>query len=314
MTTHCSVLWLTPRSRWIEGKATFTMATSRTTMNCAAQVSARIMFLAPVRAVVTMSPPHSGAFQDDERGSPNRHPDCFRTAALLLTRNLVKVKGTGHTGDVTRGYGQFCGLARALDLVGGRWALLVVRDLLTGPKRFTELQEGLHGIPTNVLTSRLRELEEVGIVERRVRAHPGGGVDYALTEYGLELEEPVLQLGFWGAKALGPPEKDDFISVDSLALALRGAFRPEKARGPKRLYEVRIDGKPLRIGVKGGKVAVPAVSPGEPVEPDVVVETAPGVMSELLTGAVDVDAAIDSGRVQLDGDRVEARRLFEMFR
>ena len=226
----------------------------------------------------------------------------------------MKVKGKRHTGRVTRGYGQFCGLARALDLVGGRWALLVVRDLLTGPKRFTELQEGLHGIPTNVLTSRLRELEEVGIVERRVRAHPGGGVDYALTEYGLELEQPVLQLGFWGAKALGPPENDDFISVDSLALALRGAFRPDKARGPKRLYEVRIDGKPLRIGVKGGKVSVPALSPEEPVEPDVVVETAPGVMSQLLTGAMDVDDAIDSGRVQLDGDRAEARRLFEMFR
>jgi DNA-binding HxlR family transcriptional regulator/putative sterol carrier protein len=215
---------------------------------------------------------------------------------------------------VTRGYGQFCGLARALDLVGGRWALLVVRDLLTGPKRFTELQDGLHGIPTNVLTSRLRELEEAGIVERRVRAQPGAGVDYALTEYGLELEGPVLQLGFWGAKTMGSPCEGDFVSVDSLALALRGSFRPEKARGPQRLYELRIDGKPLRIVVKSGRVSVPAFSPEEPVEPDVVVETAPGVMSQLLTGEMDVDAAIDAGRVQLDGDRAEARRLVEMFR
>ena len=102
--------------------------------------------------------------------------------------------------------------------------------------------------------------------------------------------------------------------MDSLALALRGAFRPEKARGPKRLYEVRIDGKRLRIGVKGGKVSVPALSPEDPVEPDLVVEIAPGVLSQLLNGAVDVDAAIESGRVQLDGDRAEARRLFEMFR
>ena len=212
---------------------------------------------------------------------------------------------------MTRGYGQFCGLARALDLVGGRWALLVVRDLLTGPKRFGELQEGLHGIPTNVLTSRLRELEEAGIVERRVRSHPGGGVDYALTQYGLELEGPVLQLGFWGAKALGPAAESDFISMDSLALALRGAFRPEKARGPQRLYELRVDGKPLRIAVKSGRVSVPASSPKDP---DVVVETAPGDMSKLLTGEVDVDAAIDSGRARVDGDRAEARRLFEMFR
>ena len=212
---------------------------------------------------------------------------------------------------MTRGYGQFCGLARALDLVGGRWALLVVRDLLTGPKRFGELQEGLQGIPTNVLTSRLRELEEAGIVERRVRSHPGGGVDYALTEYGLELEEPVLRLGFWGAKALGSPAEGDVISVDSLALALRGAFRSEKARGPQRLYELRVDGKPLRIAVKGSRVSVPASSPEEP---DVVVETAPGVMSKLLTGELYVDSAIGSGRVRVDGDVDEARRLFEMFR
>src|SRR5256885_14485771 len=184
MTTHCRVLWLTPRSRWIDGRATFTMATSRTTMNCAAQVRARIRFLVPARAVVAMSPPRSGGFaRTTNGGSPNRHPDCFQTATLLLTSSLVKVKREGHTEAVTRGYGQFCGLARALDLVGGRWALLVVRDLLTGPKRFTELQEGLHGIPTNVLTSRLRELEEVGIVERRVQAHPGGGVAYALPQY-----------------------------------------------------------------------------------------------------------------------------------
>ena len=223
---------------------------------------------------------------------------------------LVKVKGNGHTGGVTRGYGQFCGLARALDLVGGRWALLVVRDLLTGPKRFSELQAGLHGVPTNVLTSRLRELEEAGIVERRVQAHPGGGVAYALTEYGLELEEPVLRLGFWGAKTMGTPCEGDFISVDSLALALRGAFRPDRARGPQRVYELRIDGKPLRVAVKSGRVSVPAESPKEP---DVVLETEPGVMRELLSGSLPVDAAITSGHLRVDGEPAEARRFVEMF-
>jgi len=212
---------------------------------------------------------------------------------------------------VTRGYGQFCGLARALDLVGGRWALLVVRDLLTGPKRFTELQEGLHGIPTNVLTSRLRELEEAGVVERRVRAHPGGGVDYALTEYGLELEEPVMRLGFWGAKTMGEPCDGDFISVESLALALRGAFCPDKARGPQRLYELRIDGKPLRIAVKSGRVSVPAESPRDP---DVVLETGPGVVRDLLSGSLSVDDAISSGQLRVDGERAEATRFVETFR
>ncbi|HYV59548.1 MAG TPA: winged helix-turn-helix transcriptional regulator [Acidimicrobiia bacterium] len=212
---------------------------------------------------------------------------------------------------MTRGYGQFCGLARALELVGGRWALLVVRDLLTGPKRFSELQEGLNGIPTNVLTSRLRELEEAGIVERRVQAKPGGGVAYALTDYGLELEEPVLRLGFWGAKTMGSPCEGDFISMDSLALALRGAFRPDRGRGPQRLYELRVDGKALRLLVKDSRVSTPAASTEEP---DVVIDSEPGVMGELLSGAVDLDKATESGRVRVEGDRAAAARFVEMFR
>jgi len=212
---------------------------------------------------------------------------------------------------VTRGYGQYCGLARALELVGGRWALLVVRDLLTGPKRFSELQEGLHGIPTNVLTSRLRELEEAEIVERRVQPHPGSGVVYALTDYGLELEEPVLRLGFWGAKTMGSPCEGDFISLDSLALALRGAFRPDRARGPQRLYELRVDGKPLRILVKSGRVTAPAGSEGEP---DVVLDVEPAAISDLLSGVMDVDEAVSSGRLRVEGDPAEARRFVERFR
>lgn len=230
---------------------------------------------------------------------------------MLVTSELVKVKGNGHTEGVTRGYGQFCGLARALDLLGGRWALLVVRDLLTGPKRFSELQEGLPGIPTNVLTSRLRELEEAGIVERRMQAQPGGGVAYALTGYGMELEDPVLRLGFWGAKTMGSPCEGDFVSVESLALALRGAFRPEKARGAEALYEVRVDGKPLRVLVESGRVSAPATSTKEPA---VVVDTDPGAMSELLTGNLDLDDAIESGRVRLEGGRAEAKRFVEIFR
>ena len=88
---------------------------------------------------------------------------------------------------MTRGYGQYCGLAKALELIGGRWALLIVRELLTGPKRYTELQHGLPGIPTNILSSRLRELEEAGLVERSLLAH-SSSVVYGLTAYGLDLK------------------------------------------------------------------------------------------------------------------------------
>jgi len=212
---------------------------------------------------------------------------------------------------MSRCYGPYCGLSRALDIVGGRWALLVVRDLLIGPKRFTQLQEGLPGIPTNILTSRLRELEEAGIVQRRVQAGPGGGVVYELTDYGRELEEPLRSLGYWGAKSLGEPAPDDFISTDALALALRGAFRSGKGRGPQRRYELRVSGKSLRIEIKGGQATVPASSEEEP---DVVVEAPAGLFAELFSGRSDVDAAIRAGRLRVHGQRDDARRLFEMFR
>src|SRR5205823_11562329 len=111
-------------------------------------------------------------------------------------------------------------------------------------------------------------------------------------------------------KTVGRTVNGDYVSTDPLALALRCAFRSEKALGPERLYEVRVDGKLLRIAVKSRQVTVPSSSPKEP---NVVVETGPEVMSQLLTGALDVDDAIASGRVSVDGDRAEARRLFEMF-
>src|SRR5437764_13643685 len=98
-----------------------------------------------------------------------------------------------------RTYGQFCGLARALELVGERWAMLIVRDLLVGPRRFTDLSRGLPRIPTNILSERLKELEDAGVVHRRVLPRPIGSVVYELTAYGADLEDAVKLLGRWGA-------------------------------------------------------------------------------------------------------------------
>jgi len=212
---------------------------------------------------------------------------------------------------VSRGYRQFCGLAQALDLIGGRWALLIVRDLLTGPKRFSELQDGLPGVPTNVLTARLRELEDAGIVLRRAHERPGGGIVYDLTDFGRELEQPILRLGFWGAKAMGPMHEGDHFSTDSLALALRGTFRKDRADGPPRLYEFRIAGTSLRARVDAGAVVVPSDSTDEP---DLVIEADPDVLAGLLSGDMTLDAARKSGRFQLHGAKAEAAHLLEMFR
>src|SRR5881398_167543 len=102
-----------------------------------------------------------------------------------------------------RSYRQSCGIARALDLVGERWALLVVRELVLGPKRFTDLRHGLPGIGTNILAGRLRELERAGVIRRRTLPPPAASAVYELTEYGRDLEPVMLALGRWGARTLG---------------------------------------------------------------------------------------------------------------
>jgi hypothetical protein len=136
-------------------------------------------------------------------------------------------------------------------------------------------------------------------------------VVYDLTDFGRELEQPILRLGFWGAKAMGPMHEGDYFSTDSLALALRGMFRPEHATGPVRLYEFRVAGKSLRAHVNAGKVVVPSDSTDEP---DLVVEADADVLASLLSGEMSLDAARRSGRLQLQGTKAEAARLLEMFR
>src|SRR5260370_26666517 len=128
-----------------------------------------------------------------------------------------------------RTYGQYCGFARALEIVGERWALLIVRDLLVGPKRFTDLHRGLAGIPTNGLTARLKELEHGGVIQRRLLPRPTGSIIYELTDYGKELEDVVVRLGRWGAKSLGEPRREEIITADSLVMAMRSTFRPDAA-------------------------------------------------------------------------------------
>src|SRR5919202_2762340 len=121
-----------------------------------------------------------------------------------------------------RSYEQFCGIARALDLVG-------VRDLVLGPKRFTDLRRGLPGIGSNVLAARLKELERAGVVQRRTLPPPAASAVYELTEYGRELEEPLLALGRWGARSLGTREPRHALRSEWLAVALKAFFRPEAA-------------------------------------------------------------------------------------
>ena len=149
-----------------------------------------------------------------------------------------------------RAYGQYCGFARALEIVGERWGLLIIRDLLVGPKRFTDLRRGLPRIPSNILSDRLKELEDAGVVQRRVLPRPAGSIVYELTEHGGDLEEAVLALGRWGARSLGDPRPGEIITVDSVIMAMRTTFRPDAAKDLRASYELRLGDVILNMQIR----------------------------------------------------------------
>ncbi|WP_129842178.1 helix-turn-helix domain-containing protein [Streptomyces sp. RFCAC02] len=199
-----------------------------------------------------------------------------------------------------RPYGQFCGLARALETVGERWTLLIVRDLLIGPKRFTDLRRGLPDIPTNVLSSRLKQLEENGIATRRALPHPERAVVYELTGHGRDLEPALIALGRWGATTMTEPRPGEVVTPDSLAMSFRTTFHPEAARGVRLTAEVRVPGITVGIEVTDGALAVstePLPDPGLIIEP-----LAGNPLLDLMTGALAPADAVTDGRIRLTGD------------
>lgn len=209
-----------------------------------------------------------------------------------------------------RVYGQYCGFARALEAVGERWALLVVRDLLVGPKRFTDLHRGLAGIPTNILTARLKELEQAGIVRRRVLPRPAGSIVYELTEYGAELEDVVVSLGRWGAKALAEPRPGETITVDSLVTALRTTFQPAAARRLRASYELRFGEIVINARIANGKLKV---AEGPLPEADLIIEAGPAIKA-IMTGEMTPAQAIKNGSVRIKGNAALLSRFAETFK
>ena len=209
----------------------------------------------------------------------------------------------------SRSYGQFCGFARALELVGERWALLVVRDLVLGPKRFTDLRRGLPRIPTNILSARLKELEDAAVLHRRVLPRPATGVVYELTGYGQELEDIVLRLGLWGARSLGEPRPDDIVTTDSLILALRATFLPEAVGELRAGYQLNLGDVVVHARIDQGSLEV---GEGPLAGADLVIETGPAIRA-LLSGEVSPGEAVQTGSVRLTGDPDLLTRFVEAF-
>ncbi|MDN5917499.1 MAG: winged helix-turn-helix transcriptional regulator [Pseudonocardia sp.] len=200
-----------------------------------------------------------------------------------------------------RSYGQFCGLARALDIVGDRWTLLIVRELIPGPMRYTELKASLGGIATNLLAERLRSLEANGIVERRLEE---AGVVYALTPWGAGLREPMESLGRWGAPLLMTGRGGDSFQPRWLTLALPALLRGTTATPPVELG-VETDGFLMVLRVdEGGPSAF--VRPDQ--QPDTIFTAAPEIVVGLAVGGLTIDQALSMGDLQ--GDRRVLREVF----
>lgn len=198
-----------------------------------------------------------------------------------------------------------CGIAHASDLLGQRWALLVVRELLLGPKRFTDLRAGIPDISPNVLGQRLRELEESGIVRRRKLAPPAAAQVYELTEWGRQLEPAILSLGRWASGSPSFPVGAE-MGPDSLVLALKSTFDPAKADGLDATYELRLGEIPFKIAVKERKLEA---ARAEPEGPDATIRSDPNTIASVVFGGKPLGKAVDSGEVEIDGSRTAVQAL-----
>lgn len=210
---------------------------------------------------------------------------------------------------VSRGYGQYCGLARALELVGERWALLIIRDLLVGPRRFTDLRKGLPRIPTNVLSDRLKELEHNGIVQRSILPRPASATVYELTAYGKQIEDAVMRLGMWGAQSLGEPAPDEILTPDSMTIALRSTFVPQAAAQTHLTFQLCMGPVILSAQIDNGTLQV---TEGPAQQPDLVIETGPA-LKRLFDRSLSPEEALRTGMVRITGDPLLLHRFVELF-
>ena len=204
---------------------------------------------------------------------------------------------------MSKRYDQYCPVCHALGLVGERWSLLIVRELLRGPKRYTDLVEGLPGIGTNILAARLRELEEGGILRKRRLPPPAASTVYELTEYGAELEEPLYALARWGARSLGPPGPEEEFYPDWGLNAFAALFDPEAARGATETYVVRIDGDVYTVRLDEGRLDVAL---GESEDADVDVKMDRKTFYGLVSGGL----APGDAKVKLSAGNREALERF----
>jgi DNA-binding HxlR family transcriptional regulator/putative sterol carrier protein len=195
---------------------------------------------------------------------------------------------------VRRSYAQYCTLARALDVLGERWTILIVRELLVRPKRFGELLDGLPGIGRNLLAQRLRQLEADRLVRR-------GAHGYELTDDGAGLAPALTELARWGARRLGELTPDDAFQGQWIMGTITATADLDAARGLHEAYQFNLDGDVFHVLVDDGVVSS---RPGSHERPDLVVHMAPQTLAALAAGTLQLPEALGDGRVRVEGEPV----------
>ncbi|UQN09144.1 winged helix-turn-helix transcriptional regulator [Deinococcus sp. QL22] len=207
-----------------------------------------------------------------------------------------------------RRYDDGCAAAHALDLVGERWALLVVRELLLGPKRFSDLRADLPGISPNVLSQRLKDLEEIGVIGREQLPPPAASWVYVLSEWGRELEPILQQLGRWGARSPTRPQAP--ISLATLVSAMKTMFHPAAARNLNGTVALVLGRERFQLQIAGGELNVRR---GVPEQADVTLTADVQTLGGLLFGGLPLEEAEAQGQVIIEGSRELAKRFPSVF-
>ncbi|MFC7615904.1 winged helix-turn-helix transcriptional regulator [Actinokineospora soli] len=179
-----------------------------------------------------------------------------------------------------RTYGQFCGLSHAAEMVGERWGMLIIRDLLVGPKRFSELSEGLPLLSPDILSARLKEMEHFGVLQAVPSATEEGVVRYELTEYGQELDHVMRDFGRWGARTLDTPRPEEIVTINGLIMAMRSCFRGSAVSEVAMTFEMTVDTMVVHGAIGDGVMTVV-----EGPDAGAALRVSPGAATkDLLTG------------------------------
>ncbi|MEV4109815.1 winged helix-turn-helix transcriptional regulator [Nonomuraea sp. NPDC049695] len=211
-----------------------------------------------------------------------------------------------------RSYNQYCATARTLDIVGERWTLLLIRELLTGPKRFGDLQNNLRGLGTGLLASRMKSLERHGLVHKVTLPPPARTPAYALTQAGEELGPVVLDLARWGLKwAMEDPRDEESFHPGWAVLGLQACFQAEAAAGLRAIYEFRVGDETFHARVHDGTLETVH---GPAQYPDVTITTDDQTFRDIAAGTVTLAGALESHAASATGDRDALRALHTLFR